>query len=71
MVELDDFLYDFHRFANETHNLKDKYEKLPPDVKQKIIDAAPESIKSPNELYHSVFTWLERIDKEMNVTDRD
>ncbi|MEC5426034.1 hypothetical protein QGM71_21525 [Virgibacillus sp. C22-A2] len=69
MVELKDFIYELHRYANQTHTLKDKYEKLTESEKDMVMEAAPENLQSPDEVFHPVFQWLETMHNRFSVKD--
>jgi len=45
MQELQDFIYELYRYADQTHVLKDKYKKLSKAEKEMIRNAAPPSLK--------------------------
>ncbi|WP_244527647.1 hypothetical protein [Virgibacillus chiguensis] len=61
MTEYSDFMYELHKYATQTHALKDKFEKLSAEEKQVVIHAAPEEITNPERIHHPVFQWLENL----------
>ncbi|CDO02401.1 multi-sensor signal transduction multi-kinase [Oceanobacillus picturae] len=71
MTELKNFLYELHRYADQTHTLKDAYEKLPEAEKQKVMKTAPASVRSPEEFFHPVFSWLESMHSEFEVENEE
>ncbi|CDQ40282.1 MULTISPECIES: hypothetical protein [Virgibacillus] len=66
MTELKDFVYELHRYADQTHTLKDKYEKLTDDEKEFVMSTAPEDIETPNQQHHPVFSWLENLQNQID-----
>ncbi|WP_042223948.1 hypothetical protein [Oceanobacillus manasiensis] len=71
MTELKNFMYELHRYADQTHTLKDAYEKLSQEEKQQVMDTAPSSIRSPEQFFHPVFSWLESMHNEFEVKNED
>ncbi|WP_010649602.1 hypothetical protein [Oceanobacillus massiliensis] len=65
-MKLQDFVYELHRYAEQTHVLKDKYEKLSENEKILVMDAAPPSLKTPQEYFQPVYEWLESVNKRMD-----
>lgn len=70
MIELQDFVYELHRYADQTHVLKDKFEKLPEAEKAMVLKHAPANQPTPEEHYKLVFNWLEKIQAEANVVEK-
>ncbi|WP_404452434.1 hypothetical protein LG329_18905 [Virgibacillus necropolis] len=71
MIELKDFVYELHRYADQTHILKDKYEKLSNEEKIMILKTAPVNQPTPEEHYELVFRWLEKVQSEFGVTEKE
>lgn len=71
MIELDDFVYELERYADQTHNLKDKFEKLPEEQKAVVLKYAPENQPTPEEHYKLVFNWLEKVQAEAGVVEKE
>ncbi|WP_404459111.1 hypothetical protein [Oceanobacillus kapialis] len=71
MTELKNFMYELHRYADQTHTLKDAYEKLSEEEKHKIMEAAPASVRSPEEFFHPVFSWLESVHSKFEVENEE
>ncbi|MFA1818731.1 hypothetical protein ACDX78_00790 [Virgibacillus oceani] len=71
MEELNDFLYELNKYAGQTHILKDKYEKLSEMEKKEVMDAAPDSLKSPDQSYQPVFEWLETMYEKMDIREEE
>ncbi|MFS0752005.1 hypothetical protein [Oceanobacillus sp. 1P07AA] len=66
-MELQDFIYELHKYAEQTHVLKDKFEKLSETEKQLVMNAAPDSLKTPNEYFHPVYEWLENTTEQLHT----
>lgn len=66
MQELQDFIYELQRYADQTHVLKDKFEKLSEAEKEMVMNAAPPSLYSPQEYFQPVYQWLEAVHKRMD-----
>ncbi|OZU90480.1 hypothetical protein CIL03_04860 [Virgibacillus indicus] len=71
MTELKEFIYELQRYANQTHILRDHYEKLSESEKKLVMEAAPESLKSPREHFQPVFTWLENVHDKLGITHEE
>jgi hypothetical protein len=69
MEELNDFLYELKNYAGQTHALKDKYEKLSEAEKKIVMDAAPDSLKSPDQYFQPVFKWLETMYETIDIRE--
>ena len=65
MKELQDFIYELHRYADQTHILKDAYERLNDEAKQKLMALAPDSLRTPSEYFNPVYEWLEAVNKNL------
>lgn len=65
MVELNAFMAELRGYAGQTHQLKDHFEKLSASEKKLVMDAAPDSLNSPEEIFHPVFRWLENLQGEL------
>ncbi|MFC4024263.1 hypothetical protein ACFOUV_10705 [Oceanobacillus longus] len=65
-MNLQDFIYELHRYAEQTHVLKDKFEKLSETEKALIMDAAPPGLKTPEEYFEPVYQWLENVNHLMD-----
>lgn len=65
-MNLQDFIYELHRYADQAHVLKDKYEKLSETEKALVMDAAPPSLRTPEEHFQPVYQWLETINNLVN-----
>ncbi|GAB3068373.1 hypothetical protein [Virgibacillus ainsalahensis] len=61
MIELKSFMHELERYADQTHNLKDKFEMLSEAEKEMVMEAAPASLKQPDEYFHPVYEWLENM----------
>ncbi|UJL48227.1 hypothetical protein KFZ58_08005 [Virgibacillus sp. NKC19-16] len=68
-MELNAFMSELKGYAGQTHKLKDHYEKLSESEKKLVMDAAPERLDSPEEIFHPVFRWLENLQNELDVKD--
>ncbi|WP_249869934.1 hypothetical protein [Oceanobacillus saliphilus] len=64
-MKLQDFVYELHRYADQTHVLKDKFEKLSDTEKKLVMDAAPPGLSTPEEYFQPVYQWLETVNKLM------
>ncbi|WP_430786262.1 hypothetical protein VBD025_13335 [Virgibacillus flavescens] len=71
MIELQDFVYELQRYADQTHVLKDKFEKLPEKQKKMVLDHAPNNQPNPEEHYKLVFNWLEKVQEEAGVAEKE
>jgi hypothetical protein len=69
MEALEDFLYELKKYAGQTHTLKETYEKLNEAEKRKVMDAAPDSLQTPEEVFQPVFTWLESMYKILDIEE--
>lgn len=70
MIELKDFVYELQRYADQTHILKDKFEKLPEEQKAAVLKYAPENQPNPEEHYRLVFKWLEMVQAEAGIVEK-
>lgn len=70
MLELKDFVYELHRYAGQTHTLKDKFEKLTEAEKGMVLKHAPVNQPTPEEHYKLVFHWLEKVQDEVGVVEK-
>ncbi|MBR3120025.1 hypothetical protein [Oceanobacillus profundus] len=61
MQELQNFVYELQRYADQTHTLKDAFEKLSETEKELVMNVAPPRLKAPNEYFQPVYEWLEAI----------
>ncbi|MGY0692216.1 hypothetical protein ACW2QC_05400 [Virgibacillus sp. FSP13] len=57
-TELKDFLYELKNYADQTHILKDKYEKLPDNEQKLVMQHTPDAHLSPLTQDKLVFRWL-------------
>ncbi|MFZ3579673.1 hypothetical protein [Virgibacillus sp. DJP39] len=71
MVELKDFVYELQRYADQTHVLKDKFEKLSEDEKVMVLRNAPENQPTPEEHYKLVFKWLSKVQEAAGVVQKE
>ncbi|ASN05924.1 hypothetical protein [Virgibacillus necropolis] len=71
MLELKDFVYELHRYADQTHILKDKYEKLSEAEKAMVVKHAPINQPTPEEHYELVYRWLEKVQSEVGVVEKE
>lgn len=71
MIELQDFVYELQRYADQTHVLKDKFEKLPETQKKMVLENAPANQPTPEEHYRLVFSWLEKVQAETGVAEKE
>ncbi|WP_067730074.1 hypothetical protein [Oceanobacillus damuensis] len=65
-MNLQDFVYELHRYAEQTHVLKDKFEKLTETEKKLVMDAAPPDLRTPEEYFQPVYDWLETVNNLMD-----
>ncbi|WP_373895865.1 hypothetical protein ACUL41_11255 [Virgibacillus natechei] len=70
MMELNAFMSELRGYAEQTHKLKDHYEKLSESEKKLVMDTAPDHLDSPEEIFHPVFRWLENLQAELDVKDK-
>lgn len=68
-LEMENFLYELKKQAEQTHILKDAYETLSPTEQETITSIAPSSQPMPFEQYKSIFEWYEQMHKELGNTD--
>ncbi|GAB3793025.1 hypothetical protein [Virgibacillus kimchii] len=71
MEEINDFLYELKKYAGQTHSLKETYEKLSEAEKRKVMDAAPNSLQSPEEIFQPVFEWLETMYTKVDIKEEN
>jgi len=71
MEELNDFLYELKKYAGQTHMLKEKYEKLNEAEKKKVMDAAPDNVRAPDQFFQPVFDWLEAMYESMDINEEE
>ncbi|MFC2950271.1 hypothetical protein [Virgibacillus sediminis] len=65
MEHLKVFMNELEKFAQQTHSLKDQFEKLSDSEKELVMKAAPHSIKEPQEYYTPVYKWLENLQNNL------
>ncbi|MBY7143793.1 hypothetical protein KFZ56_12200 [Virgibacillus sp. NKC19-3] len=66
-MELHAFMSELRGYAEQTHELKDHYEKLSETEKKLVMDAAPDHLDSPEEIFHPVFRWLQNLQNELDM----
>ncbi|GGB53375.1 hypothetical protein F3157_20985 [Virgibacillus dakarensis] len=68
-IELKDFLYELGKYADQTHILKDKYEKLADDEKVFVLQHSPDNQLSPIVQDKLAFDWLSTMQQEIGAAD--
>jgi len=69
LSQLQDFLYELNRYTTQAHTLKDTYEKLCEDEKQKIMNHAPIKSDSPDVLFKQTVEWIESLNEHFAVDE--
>ncbi|MFC3039911.1 hypothetical protein ACFOGI_06565 [Virgibacillus xinjiangensis] len=65
MQHLQIFINELEKHAQQTHRLKDQFEKLSDSEKELVMTAAPHSLKEPQEYYIPVYKWLENLQNNL------
>ncbi|TQS75720.1 hypothetical protein DX933_05455 [Ornithinibacillus gellani] len=70
MSELNDFLYELNRYAQQAHILKDCYEKLTESEKKLVMDQAPAQQLPPDTFFHQSIDWVEAMHEILGTDDK-
>lgn len=61
--EVKDFLYELGKYADQTHILKDAYERLTDSEKALVMENSPNDQRSPIAQDKLAFEWLSTMQK--------